>query len=457
MRALLAAALLASLRAGLAEDFGEVDEDAVTTLRRRSGGEAASAPGYDELYQEASAVQDFMVSTRRELHRHPELMYQEVFTSEKIQEKLTALGVSFETGYAYNIRQDRGIQGDGGTGIVAEIGTGHPPCVALRADMDALPIRELTEVPFRSEVDGKGHLCGHDSHVSMLLGAAAILKHHEAAINGTVRLIFQPAEEGGAGAKRMTEEGVLSKYPPVQHAFGFHVWPMLESGVVAGRAGTILSASDYFTAEISGVGGHAAMPHLTTDPIMAGAQIVTSLQSIVSRETSPMASAVVSVTQFHAGTAKNVIPKGATITGTMRSITDADLKRVRRRVTDIVHGVAGAHGCNVTMTFSADAYPTTRNDPALYEWVRGVAAPASKTGRVEEIEASLAGEDFSFFAQSVPSVFLAIGQGSGKAPPTNMGLHNPRFALDEGVMPTGAALHAHLALRALEKLRAEAA
>uniref|UniRef100_A0A7R9YB95 Peptidase M20 dimerisation domain-containing protein n=1 Tax=Pinguiococcus pyrenoidosus TaxID=172671 RepID=A0A7R9YB95_9STRA len=451
--------LSASLDVRARADFADIDAEPRHNLedmriRQTPNGKA---PKYQELLSAAKAIHDdFIVALRRQLHRRPELMYREETTSEVIQSTLESLGVPYKAGWAFNTRQDKGVPGPGGYGVVAELGTGHPPCVALRSDIDALPIRELTEVPFKSTVEGQMHACGHDGHTSMLLGAAAILKANEALLNGTVRLIFQPAEEGGAGAKRMREEGVLTRYPPAQHAFGFHLWPYLPSGVVGGKPGTMLSASDSFTIEISGVGGHAAMPHLTVDPVFAGAQIITSLQGIVSRETSPMSSAVVSVTMFQAGSAKNIIPKGAMLGGTIRSSTTPELNRVRDRVIQTVHGVAAAHGCNATLTFSPDNYPPTVNDPELYEWVKEIAAPASSVGQVQEIEQSMAGEDFAFFGEVIPSVFLALGQGSGQYPDTNYGLHNPRFAIDESVLDTGAALHAHLAFQTLNKLAAEA-
>mmetsp|Transcript_38756 Transcript_38756/g.121496 ORF Transcript_38756/g.121496 Transcript_38756/m.121496 type:complete len:206 (-) Transcript_38756:152-769(-) len=194
------------------------------------------------------------------------------------------------------------------------------------------------------------------------------------------------------------------------------------------------------------------MPHLSADPVFAGAQIVTNLQGIVSRETSPLSAAVVSVTMFNAGSAQNVIPKGAALGGTVRATTSSDLDRVKARVTQVMTGVAAAHGCNSTITWSPDNYPPTVNDPALFDWVKDVAAPASSLGYVQDIEQTMTGEDFSFFAESVPSAFLALGQGSARDPASDWGLHNPRFAIDESVLDTGAALHAHLAINGLNRL-----
>jgi len=381
-------------------------------------GGGSSLPSYQDLWDAAFDVMPAVHDLRRDLHAHPEVMFTESWTSARIQSELSGLNVSYTTGWAKNTKaaelKAKGMSsGPGGTGVVAEIGTGKPPCVLLRADIDALPIKETPLVPFVSENDGKSHACGHDSHIAMLVGAAALLKRREATtgINGTIRLIFQPAEEGGAGGKRMVEEGVLSQYPPVQGAVGFHQWPFIPLGTIGGRPGTFLAATELFEITVSGIGGHAAMPHAVVDPIVASAAVITALQSIAARETSPLDSAVVSVTMVHAGDAYNVIPSGAQICGTIRSLSDAGLKRLRQRVGEVVENVAGGHRCNVTVSWSPDAYPPTYNDPALFEWAKEVAAPASITGAVDVIEPTMGGEDFSFIAQEVPSVFLALGSG----------------------------------------------
>lgn len=225
---------------------------------------SASQALLTEIRNQADDLKDFLVHTRRTLHRHPELQYNEKDTSGVVQKVLTDLGITFTTGWAVN-KYPNVYPGPGGYGIVADIGTGKDPCVLLRADMDALPIFERTTDidEFKSINDNKMHACGHDGHTTMLLGAAAVLKGMEESINGTVRLMFQPAEEGGAGGKRMREEGVLNLSPKPQYAFGMHLWPVLPSGSVAGRPGPLLAACERFEVLIAGVGGHAAMPHLT--------------------------------------------------------------------------------------------------------------------------------------------------------------------------------------------------
>lgn len=410
----------------------------------------------DEIRSQATNMTDFLIQTRRTLHRHPELMYQEEFTSATIQSLLTQMGIPYSTGWAKNIHLNHFQGAAGGHGIVADIGTGQEPCVLLRADMDALPIRERTTHvdEYRSLNENTMHACGHDGHTTMLLGAASILKSMEDSLPGTIRIMFQPAEEGGAGGKRMKEEGVLSKHPKPSYAFGMHVWPTLPSGSIAARPGPWMAACERFEILIHGVGGHAAMPSLTIDPIVAGAAMVMNLQTIVSRKTNPLEAAVCSITQFDAGSgAFNIIPQAATLKGTIRALSTETLLLLRERVQQIVEATAQTHGCNVTIEYSPDYYPVTVNDPWLYEtFGKNVGALISKEGSVREIEPTMGAEDFSFVAETIPSTFFFLGQGSGIDPPTNYGLHHPHFALDESVLPTGVELHVNLAVRALAKL-----
>jgi len=460
---------------GVKLDENDDDELATYTGEQAAfSSTSASLPSYQDLWDAAYDVMPSVHDLRRDLHAHPEIMFSESWTSSRIQAELNGLNISFTTGWARNtkaaeLKAKHMSSGPGGTGVVAQIGTGKPPCVLLRADIDALPIKETPLVPFASENEGKSHACGHDSHIAMLVGAAALLKRREATvgINGTIRLVFQPAEEGGAGGKRMVEEGVLSLFPPVQAAFGFHQWPFIPLGTIGGRPGTFLAATELFEITISGIGGHAAMPHAVVDPIVASAAVITALQSIAARETSPLDAAVVSVTMVHAGDAYNVIPNGAQICGTIRSLSHSGLQRLQKRVAEVVENVASGHRCNATVSWSPDAYPPTHNDPALFEWAKEVAAPASTTGAVDVIDPTMGGEDFAFIAQEVPSVFLALGSGEKswtglmeefgpEVGPldTTVTVHNSRFVLNEGVLQRGVALHTHLGLQMLEKLRA---
>jgi len=433
----------------------------------------ASKDLLDEIKLLASTenLKNFLSLTRRALHRHPELMYQESFTSETIQTVLDDLDIPYTTGWSKNTHEDV-YPGKGGYGIVAHIGRASGkvpgygsgedkdgPCVILRADMDALPIEEATKnvESFKSRKSGKMHACGHDGHTTMLLGAAALLKTVEESIQGTVRLVFQPAEEGGAGAKRMIEEGLMEMEPKPQHAFGLHVWPTIPSGVIASRPGPILAAADTFEILMAGKGGHAAMPHLTIDPIVASSSLVMNLQTIVARNLSPLEEGVVSVTQFSGGDAFNVIPAAVTIRGTIRALSVDTLNSLRERVEKMLEATCLLHGTNSTIKFSPDYYLPTINDPELFEFSKDVAGMVSKEGYMRDIVPTMGGEDFSFIADAIPSTFFMIGQGTGgdeklHIPRTDYGLHHPSFNLDEDVMPVGVELHVNIALRTLAEL-----
>jgi len=399
------------------------------------------------------ALQNFLVETRRHLHQTPELMYQEEQTSASVQALLDDWGVRYTTGWAVNRHPDR-IVGQGGYGIVAEIGSGKKPCVLLRADMDALPIQEETDVQFKSPKDQHMHACGHDGHTTMLLGAARLLKMWEDSIPGTVRLVFQPAEEGGAGAKRMIEEGLLKQEPRPAHAMGMHVWPTLPSGTVASRPGPLLAAAERFMVKVQGVGGHAAMPHLTKDPMVASAAMIMNLQTIVSRNTSPLEAGVCSITQIEAGKAFNIIPDTVSFKGTVRALTTETLLKLRDKVAHIVESTATTYDCNVTITYSPDYYPPTVNDPNLFEhFSKQVGAIVSEESELRETEPTMGAEDFSFIAEGIPSTFYLLGQGdSSLVPPSTYGLHHPKFNFDESVLARGVELHVNWALRILRRL-----
>jgi amidohydrolase len=374
------------------------DGDGISVVSQKSpsGGDHL----VDEIHNQASNLTDFLVHTRRTLHAKPELMYNEEETSALIQSLLREMDIPFSTGWAQN-KNPEIHPGKGGYGIIADIGTGGQPCILLRADMDALPILEKTVGidDFKSTVDGNMHACGHDGHTTMLLGAASILKGMEDSLNGTIRLMFQPAEEGGAGAKRMREEGILNLDPKPQYAFGMHVWPTLPSGSIAARPGPLMAACERFEILISGVGGHAAMPHQTIDPIVTASAIVMNLQTIVSRTLSPLESGVCSITKIEAGEAFNIIPASAVLRGTVRALSTETLLVLRERVSHIVETTAGVYGCNVTITYSPDYYPPTVNDPDLYEsFGKHVGGLVSDEGFVRETEPTMGAEDFSFLA-----------------------------------------------------------
>jgi amidohydrolase len=390
------------------------------------------------MLTQAAKLSDWIVGLRRELHQHPELMFEEVKTSAVIRRTLDELGIK----YQYPVAT---------TGVVASIGDGNGPCVALRADMDALPIHEEVDVPFRSKVDGKMHACGHDCHTAMLLGAARLLKEREGDIHGTIKLFFQPAEEGGAGGERMCEEGALNN-PNVQRIFGIHVWPYLPMGAVGSRTGVFLAAAGEIEITVTGKGGHAAMPHTTIDPVSTAAKIICELQSIVSREVDPLEPAVVSITTVHGGEAFNVIPQSVRMTGTIRSLTMDGLRFLQQRAREVATHVATANRCEATVGFPGHDYPPVLNDETCWHSARAMAGEMLGSASVVELPPVMGGEDFAFYTQRVPGVFVVLGVKQDGDGPV-YGVHHPLFHANEKALPVGAALHASYALRSLEELR----
>jgi IAA-amino acid hydrolase len=364
-------------------------------------------------------------------------MYEEVETSRLIRETLGRLGIPFQHPIAE-------------TGVLASVGRGDGPCVALRADMDALPIQEQAEVPFRSKIAGKMHACGHDCHVAMLLGAARLLKEYETELPGTVKLIFQPAEEGGAGAKRMREAGVLEN-PTVQRIFGLHVWPLAPTKTITSRAGTFLAACTNFHFTIRGEGCHAALPHLGIDAIVTAAKVVTELQTLVSRELDPLNSGVLSCTAIHGGEAHNVIPPSIDVKGTIRALTLDDLNRLKDRLQQLVQHVAQANRCEAVVDFPGNDYPPTSNTAELWTLVRTLGTELLGSDQVIEAPPLMGGEDFAFFLEDIPGCFVGVGcknQQVGARFP----VHHPCFKVDEEALPIGVALHVAFALRSLQEL-----
>ena len=391
-----------------------------------------------ECLSQADDIRDWIVGLRRELHQFPELMYEEVKTSALVRRTLDELGIA----YCYPVAE---------TGVVASIGRGTGPCVALRADMDALPIHEQTNVDFRSRYDGKMHACGHDCHTAMLLGAAKILKQHESQLGGTVKLLFQPAEEGGAGGKRMRDEGVLEN-PVVQRIFGLHVWPQLPTGTLGARPGVFLAAAGWVEITVRGKGGHAAMPHLAIDTVLTSAQIITNLQSVISREIDPLDSGVISITMVHGGDAYNVIPETVHLRGTIRSLSLAGLQQIQQRVREVATHIAQAHRCEAVVEFPGHDYPPTINDTHCWNVAKGLAGMLVGGEHVVELAPVMGGEDFAYFAERVPGCFVALGMRNPNIEAV-YGVHHPKFKADESALPLGTAMHVAFALSSLDELQ----
>ncbi|HUF86521.1 MAG TPA: M20 aminoacylase family protein [Thermohalobaculum sp.] len=374
---------------------------------------------------------------RHDLHRHPELGYAEERTARVVAERLAAFGFdAVETGI-------------GGTGVVGVLhgrgdGAGERPAIMLRADMDALPITEATGAEYASRTPGVMHACGHDGHTTMLLGAARHLAETRN-FAGTVYFCFQPAEEGGAGAKAMLDDGLFERFRP-RAVYGMHNWPGLAVGEFAVKDGPVMAAAGEFTIAITGKGGHAARPHDTRDPIVAGAQLVTALQTVVSRVVDPLQPAVLSVTRFRGGSAYNVIPDRVELMGTIRTFDEAVYAQIQVEVERIAGQLGGALGVAVEVGFGANRYPPTVNDPAEADFVEGVLRAAFGDARVHRGHApSMAGEDFAFLAREVPGAYVLIGNGDS-AP-----LHHPAYDFSDAAAPLGAAYWVGLVERALPR------
>lgn len=357
---------------------------------------------------------------RHHLHQFPELAFQEKATAAFLADRLRAMGM------------DDIATGIGGTGIVATLhGNAPGGTIGLRADMDALPITEETNLPHRSRHEGVSHACGHDGHMAMLLAAAEYLAGSRD-FAGTVRFIFQPAEEAEGGGRRMVEEGLFERFP-VDAVFGLHNWPGLPRGVLAAQPGPVMAAMDLFTLRLEGEGVHAAMPHLGSDTIVAAGSLITALQTIVSRRVPALSAAVVSLTQIHGGRSLNALPGEVVLQGTVRTLSEETRAAVRDSIAQIAAGIAAAHGVRVTTRFDP-RYPVTVNAPGPTRFSAAVARALWGDARVvTEYEPSMASEDFAFMLAAKAGSYAWIGTGDDTP------LHNPSFDFDDAVLPLGAA------------------
>ncbi len=365
--------------------------------------------------------QDEMTSWRRDIHAHPETAFEEHRTAKIVAEKLESFGLEVETGIA-------------GTGVVGTLKKGRGNrAIGLRADLDALPIHEANDFDHKSKHEGKMHACGHDGHTCMLLGAAKYLAE-KGEFEGTVNFIFQPAEENEGGGRAMVEAGLFEKYP-VESVFGMHNIPGIPAGAFAIKAGPMMAAFDMFKLVITGRGGHAAMPHFTIDPIIIGSKIVDAYQSIVSRFSDPQDPVVLSVTQFHAGDAYNVIPNDVEISGCTRCFSPKIQERLESQMRRMATDICAAYGATCELTYER-RYPPTINSEIEADIAAEVATEVAGAQRVNlNPTPSMGSEDFSFMLQEKPGAYIWIGNGDGEG---SCMVHNPGYDFNDEILPIGA-------------------
>ena len=370
-----------------------------------------------------------LTATRRDIHAHPEIGFQEHRTSEMVAKQLESWGIEVH----------RGIAGTGLVGVLRNGSSGRS--IGFRADMDCLPMTETSDLPHRSTTPGKMHACGHDGHTTMLLGAARYLAETKN-FDGTVNFIFQPAEEGGGGGRVMVEEGLFDRFP-CDAVYGMHNSPEMPLGEARVVAGPVLAAADRITITVHGKGGHASRPQQCIDPVLIGAQIVVAAQSIVSRSMDPLDCAVISICQFHAGEASNVIPERAELHGTVRTFKPEVQDLIERRLGQIVRATAEAHGTHAELSFQR-GYPPTENHAAETERAALAATAVLGEGKVHRnVVPRMGAEDFSYMLLARPGCFIGIGQGDGGR--HSVSLHNPRYDFNDDLIPLGASLFARLA------------
>jgi hippurate hydrolase len=395
-----------------------------------------------KLIPEVLAARDEIQSLRRSIHAHPELRYEEQRTAELVAQSLEKWG----------LRVHRGL---GTTGVVGVLqrGTGARS-IGLRADMDALPIQELNTFEHRSQNPGRMHACGHDGHTAMLLGAARHLAMH-GEFDGTIVFVFQPAEEGGAGARAMIEDGLFEQFP-VDAVFGIHNWPGMPAGTFGVTEGPIMASSNEFRIDIKGVGAHAAMPHNGRDPVFTAIQIGNALQSIITRNKKPIDTAVLSITQIHAGDAVNVIPNDAWLAGTVRTFTTESLDLIEAKMKKLAEATAAAFDCSATVTFHRN-YPPTINSSEETRFAVEVMREIVGAQNVDDhTEPTMGAEDFAFMLQAKPGCYAFLGNGDGGHREAGHGagpcmLHNASYDFNDELLPVGATYWVRLAERYLKE------
>ena len=386
----------------------------------------------DHIHQLVSEHKDLITKIRRDLHRIPETAYTEKKTSAYVIDYLNSLELDVQTEIAQY-------------GVVGLLKAGKPgPTLMLRADMDALPLNEDTGLAFASEHEGVMHACGHDAHMAMVLGAATVFNRIKDELTGNIKFLFQPAEEGPGGAKPMIEAGVMEN-PKVDYAIGCHMWPDIPEGTIGVRPGPFMAAMDRFDIKIKGRGGHGAMPHLCTDALEAGTQVINALQRIVSRHMDPLEPTVVTVGTFHAGTAFNIIPGEADLSGTTRTFNPDTWDTWEARLEKVVRGVCESMGVDFELKYS-QGYPVTINDESAAELVCRCAEKVVGEDRVVVPPKTMGGEDFAFYLQKSKGCFFALGVGREDYIP----VHNPKFDFNEDVMLIGVETHCQIGMELLK-------
>ena len=384
------------------------------------------------IHQLVRELKDRVINIRRDLHRIPETAYTEKKTSAYVADFLNNLGLEVQTGIAQY-------------GVIGLMKTDRPgPTLMIRADMDALPLKEDTGLPFASEHEGVMHACGHDAHMAMVLGAATVLNKIKNELKGNIKFLFQPAEEGPGGAKPMIEAGVMEN-PKVDYSIGCHVWPDIPEGTIGVRPGPFMAAMDRFDIKIKGRGGHGAMPHVCVDALEVGTQVVSAFQRIVSRHMDPLDPTVVTVGTFHAGTAFNIIPAEAELSGTTRTFNQDTWNTWESRVEKVVRGVCESMGVDFVLKYS-QGYPVTINDESAAEVVRRCAEKVVGEDRVVMPQKTMGGEDFAFYLQKSKGCFFALGVGREGAVP----VHNQQFDFNEDILSLGMQTHCQVGLELLK-------
>jgi len=376
---------------------------------------------------EIKVLSDKIISIRRDIHQHPELAFNEHRTAKLVAERLKSLGIDVQTGI-------------GKTGVVGILkGNGSGKTIALRADMDALPMQETSNIPYKSQNDGVMHACGHDGHTAMLLGAAEALSQKKNKLNGTVKFIFQPAEEGQGGARYMIEDGALNG---VDEVYGIHLWNYQEYGTVGVKPGPILAAADLFEITVHGKGGHGAAPQGTKDAVVIASHLVQTLQTIVSRNTNPIESTVVTIGQINGGYNFNIIADTVTMKGTSRAYTEENRQLIKTRMAEIITGTEQIFGCKIDFKYE-DGYPPTVNHTIESEKLLNAARNIVGDGAGAPY-LSMGGEDFSYFLQKVPGCFFFVGSAPPDHEPLSVPHHCSHFDFDERALLVGSSVYTQL-------------